>query len=87
MEILRTILAKEDHPHRVNFITFNIDEKKAYVIIEPSSESSKTVVVDVMSLLSMATTTQKNTIKGFLKSVIGAAIEIDSVNLPDIFNE
>ena len=87
MEILKTIPAKENHPHNVNVITFNLNDKQAYVVLEPAAESHRTIMVNLMPLLQAATPTQKTVIRGFFKKVIAAAAEIAENDLPEIFVE
>ena len=85
MEITKTIPAKENHPHNINVVVFNLPEKRVYITLEPSAESHRTIVVDLMPILQAATTTQQTTIRGFFKKVIAAAVEIAEQDLPEIF--
>ena len=85
MEILKTIPAKENHLHNVNVITFNLEDKHAYVTLEPAAESHRTIRVDLMPMLQAATATQQTTIRGLFKKVIAAAVEIAEQDVPEIF--
>ena len=84
MEILKTIPAKENHPHNVNTVVFNLADKKAYVTLEPAAESHRTVVVDLVPILQAATGAQQTVIRGFFKKIIASAIEIVEQDVPEI---
>ena len=84
MEILKTIPAKENHPHNVNVVVFNLTDKKAYVTLEPAAESHRQIMIDVAPILSASTTTQRNTVISFFKKIIAEAIEITEVKVPDV---
>ena len=85
MEILKDVPARVAVPHSVRRIVINIEEKIANVNIEIPGEPMHSIDVNIVTLLSGATTVQKNTIKGFIKGLIAAAVEIDAATLPDIF--
>lgn len=84
MEILKTIPVRENVSHRVRLITFDVDEKRAIVIVEPDGENHKQVTIDVAPILAAATTTQRNIIIAFFKKVIAESVEIAEQDMPDI---
>jgi hypothetical protein len=85
MEITKDIPAKLAVPHAIRRIMFNINEKIANVNVEVEGVPVLSIDVDLVPLLTAATTTQKNTIKGFFKEIIAQAMAIEAATVPEIF--
>lgn len=89
MDILKDIPAIEGSVHKIESITLNITDKVAYVQIEGLLDYQRTVQVDILALFTEmeVTTTQKNTVRAFVKAIIAKAMEIDASSVPEVFSE
>jgi len=85
MEILKDVPARVAVPHSIRRIVINIEEKIANVNIERPGEPMSSIDVNIVPILEAATTTQKNVIKGFIKTIIAAAMVIDEATVPNVF--
>jgi hypothetical protein len=84
MEILKDIPAQTSITHEIRIIAINLELRKAYVDVTPKGVPGKNIEVDIAPIIAAATTTQKNTIKGFIKKIIAAAMEIDEATVPAV---
>lgn len=86
MEITKDIPAKRGILHRVDSITIELDERIARVDIN-SSEGHHQARVDLIPLITATTTTQKAIIRGFIKAIIAAAVEVEESTLLEVLPE
>lgn len=81
MQITKTI-PQEDVVFNVRLITLNPSSRIAMVRID-STEGRQNVEVDLTEILSKATSTQLNIIKGFIKAIGAAALKVAVSELAD----
>lgn len=72
-------------PHLVERIVLNIEQRTAFVQIDFRDRVGVTVEVNLLPILSAATTTQKNVIRSFIKAIIAEAVEVSQATLPEVF--
>lgn len=90
MDITKDIPAQTGVTHRIQTISFNLEDKMAYCHIEIYDSEGMHVhstSVDVMPILATATDPQKAVIRGFFKQIIAAGVAVALGSVPEIFTE
>ena len=69
----------------VQSIKIDIDDRSATVILRIDDEK-ESVKVDLLPIYQPGTSTQKQTIKAFLRQIVASSLELDVSEIPYIFN-
>lgn len=69
-------------PHRVDKIIINLNEKTAVVEVNVEGKNTFYATIDLVPIVQAGTTTQKNTIKTFIRQILANAIQMALTDIP-----